>query len=190
MWAQKLANLTCALSSAIASVAHAGALLLSKAPVNTFNPALNCWTESRYSQSGSFKHEDTIRGGFNELIPGAMMYSTIKNALFNGTLAEASSEARLTLALAGWDVQVAVASTAHAARVPRDLWRQTWLRVWCQMCKWILKEKQGRCSSLAQNSTDSNLPVGRLLVKISRKDFTHTRRARQLNKEWLILFGN
>lgn len=138
-WEQKLPNLTCALGTAVASVAHAGALLLSKAAVSTFNPALNCWTESRYSQSGSFKHGDTIRGGFNELIPGAMMYSAIKNALFNGTLAEASGEARLALALAGWDVQVAVTSAAHAARVPRDLWRQTLRCGWCQTCKWISK---------------------------------------------------
>lgn len=128
---QKLANLTCTLSSAKASVTPAGALLLSKAAVDTFNPALNCWTESRYSRSGLFKHSDTTSAGFNELILGAMMYSTIKNALFNGTLAEASGVARLAVALAGWDVQVAVTSTAHAARVPRHLWWQT---LWCMEC--------------------------------------------------------
>lgn len=73
----ELANLTCALSSTVAGVTQAGAFLLSKVAVYTLNSASNCWTESQYSQSGSFKHSETTRGCFNELILGAMKYFTI-----------------------------------------------------------------------------------------------------------------
>lgn len=44
--------------------------------------------------------------------------------LIRGTLAEASGKARVTRALAGWDVKMAVLTTAHSTRILWNLWQQ------------------------------------------------------------------